>query len=125
MSKRSFLLLASLASVGALSLAALPSCSNALSGCDTVVVLTLPTDSLSLFVGDSARVFAAANSACPQKIGFAVVFSSTDPTILGVRQVDDTTAVVRGVAPGLAGAHAVARDRTTVYSTIPVRVSTP
>lgn len=123
MSNRIFPAIAAIAAVGALALAALPSCSSDIAGCNQILVNTIPQDSLNMFVGDSTRVYAAVVNTCPEKISYPVVFSATDASVAAVRQVDDTTAVVRGVAPGLGGFRATARDRVTVYTTVPVRVT--
>ncbi len=111
--------------VAALALTALPSCGSELGNCGLIMVATLPQDSATISVGDSLAIAAQVVSACPDKIGAAVDFSSSDTRIVSVRSSTDTGAWAKGLAPGIAFVSAVGRDRSSVRASVRVTVTSP
>ncbi len=100
-------------------------CSSPLGSCGVVAVVTAPLDSLVIAAGDSAVMAAQTISSCPATIGPAVTFSSNSTAVATVRAVDDTTAWVRGIAPGRSIIIAQSRDRASIRSGIIARVNAP
>lgn len=71
------------------------------------------TQASQIFVGDSTFVYAHVLPGCGHETPIA--WSSNTPDIATVRAANDTTAVVRGIAPGLARLTATTRNESAQH----------
>jgi len=100
-------------------------CSSPLASCGLLAVATLPLDTVSVAVGDSTSMLAQVITGCPDKVGPAIDFSSTNAAIATVREAADSLAWITGVSQGQATIIAAAHDRSNIRSGIQVTVTAP
>lgn len=109
----------------ALLLAFATGCGDELANCGAIQILSQPSQGDTLTVGDTVRFYAVTASLCPDKISRAIDFRTSAPSILGLGDVTDTTAVVTAVGPGLASVQMQSRQRRNTFQAIQFLVQAP